>query len=358
MLRSQFLARGARAVASTALGIAAIGAPRFVRSAELTPIRIGLNNIIPDAPFLIADRKGFLREEGLQAVFSRFGSSSQMVVPLSTNQLDVGGGSPVAQLYNAAARHLGLKLVADRGSDPPGYGYNPLLVRSELIKSGRYRTPRDLKGLTVANNGPGSVSSSTLNALLEKHGLKLSDIKRVYIDYPEHIAALSNGKIDASLTAEPSATQAERMGVAKRVMGNDQWYPYEQISVVLFGDSVLKNRDLGERFMRAYIRAARFYYGALRASRISGPGANEVVAILKESTPIKDTSILRSMVPSAINPDGKLYVSSLKRDFEFYQSQGLIEGSVRLEDVVDESFVDKALAKLGPYKGHLATAKG
>ena len=335
-------------------GAAAAGAIRTgADGAPLTTVRVGLNNIIPDAPFLLAEQRGYFAAEGLHAEFSKYGSLSDMVVPIGTGGLDVGGGSPVAQLYNAVARNIKLRLVADRGSDPPGYGYNPLIVRSDLIKSGRVKTPADLKGLKVANNGPGSVSSSTLNELLKKYGLKMSDVTRVYLDYPEHVIALTNGSIDASLSAEPTATQAERLGVAAGRLGNDTWYPYQQISVVIYSEAFANMGDLPHRFMRAYLRAARFYIDALKNSRFAGPNANAVVDVLTKSTPIKDANLYKSIVPSAINPDGKLYLASLHKDVDFYRSQNLLEGNVDIDKVIDNQFIYSAQAKLGPHKpGH------
>jgi NitT/TauT family transport system substrate-binding protein len=37
-------------------------------------------------------------------------------------------------------------------------------------------------------------------------------------------------------------------------------------------------------------------------------------------------------------------------DFDFFKTQGLIEGNVKVEDVVDDSFAAQAVRQLGPYK--------
>ncbi|WP_281032743.1 hypothetical protein [Phyllobacterium bourgognense] len=38
------------------------------------------------------------------------------------------------------ARGIGIKVVADKGSTPPGYGYQPLLVRKDPVESGKYKS--------------------------------------------------------------------------------------------------------------------------------------------------------------------------------------------------------------------------
>ena len=50
---------------------------------------------------------------------SAFDSGGRMVASLATNQIHVGGGSPSVGLYNAIARGVDVKMVADRASSVP-----------------------------------------------------------------------------------------------------------------------------------------------------------------------------------------------------------------------------------------------
>ena len=51
-----------------------------------------------------------------------------------------------------------------------------------------------------------------------------------------------------------------------------------------------------------------------------------------------------------MNPDGKVNVKSLADDAAFYRQQGLITGDIKVEQVVDEQFVETALKELGSYR--------
>jgi NitT/TauT family transport system substrate-binding protein len=332
--------------------LVAIASTVPVRGADPVTIRVGVLNVGTDAPFLIADKKGYFKDEGLNVVFTTFASAGQMVVPLSSNQLDAGGGAPAVGIYNAAAHGIDVKVVADRASDAPGYGFDPLLVRTELIKSGRFKTPKDLKGMTIAGNQPGSVSTVALYELLKKYGLGWSDVNRVNLDYPEHVAALQNAKVDASITTEPEASQAELGGGVTRIMGDDAWYPNQEISVLIYGGAFIRNhRDLAKKFMRAYIRAARYYIGALKGGHFAGPNAADVIAILTATTGLKDQEAYKRLTPGSIDPDGKLNLASMRKDLQYFKDQGLIEGNVKVEDIVDESVLTEVLKEIGPYKG-------
>src|SRR6266542_6644056 len=241
-------------------------------------VRVGIVNSSSDAGFLVAEKKGYFKQEGLEAEFTPFDSAARMIAPLGAGQLDVGGGSPSAGLYNAVGRGIDIKIVADKGSTPPGYGFQPLLVRKDLVDSGRFKSLADLKGMKIAGSAPGSASTSTLNEALKKVGLKYHDVERVFLAFPQHVIALQNKAVDASMTTEPSATRAIKSGAAVRIMGDDEIYPNHQLAVVLYAGDFIKNQpDAAKRFMRAYIRAVRDYNDALSSGKIAGPNADEVI---------------------------------------------------------------------------------
>jgi NitT/TauT family transport system substrate-binding protein len=153
------------------LGAVALSLSSTAARAADAPLRVGITAASSDVVFYIADKKGYFKEEGISVSFTPFDSAAKMVAPLGAGQLDIGGGSPSAGLYNAVERGIDVKIVADKGSTPPGYGFQPLLVRKDLVESGRYKSLKDLKGMKIAGSAPGSASTSTLNEALRSAGL-------------------------------------------------------------------------------------------------------------------------------------------------------------------------------------------
>ena len=343
--------RGLLAGAAAAAGALA---SRPVLAQSASTVTIGFLGTSSDVPLLVADKLGYFKDMGITAKFTIFDGATRMVAPLGTEQLDVGGGSPSAGLYNAISSNIDLRMVADKASVPPGYGFGPLMVRKDLVTSGRYKSPRDLKGMKVAESTQGSMLAPALARLLATVGLGYNDVEHVYLAFPAQVAAFSNGAIDASLLAEPSATLAERQGLAVRVLSNDKWYPYQQQSVLMYGSSLLrKRRDVASAFMLAYVRGIRFFNDALIGGHIRGRTANQVLDILTESTPIKDRTIYQQMVSNAVDPNGRMNIVSLADDLEFFKKQGLVtDATMTVARAVDTSFVDAAVRKLPPYQPH------
>ena len=329
-----------------------VGAP-FFSAAFAAPIviRVGTASVSSDVGFFIADKKGYFKQEGLAVTFTSFNSAAKMIAPLGAGQLDVGGGTVAAGLYNAVARDISVKVVADKGSIQPGYGFSALMVRKDLVDSGRYKSFKDLKGMTVAVGASGTGTASALNEALKKGGLKYSDVNVVDLGFPQHVTAFSNKAIDASMTNEPTVSLSVKRGVAVRVAGNDIIYPGQQTAVVLYSGVFIKEQpEAARKFMRAYLKGVRDYNDALKDGRIAGKNAEEVIAILTEYTAIKDADIYRAIIANACNPDGQVNADSLRKDFAFFTEQGLIKGPVAFQDIFDNSFIEAALRDLGPYK--------
>ncbi|MDB5727007.1 MAG: transporter substrate-binding protein [Noviherbaspirillum sp.] len=316
-----------------------------------TTVNIGVIGATSDAAFYIADRKGYFKAEGINANIINFTNSAQMVAPLGAGQLDVAAGATAAGLYNSVGRDIDMKIVADKGSMPPGYGYMPLLVRKDLIDSGKFKSMKDMKGLKVGSQSPGGAALSTLNEALKQGGVAFKDVNLVYMGHSQLALALQNKALDAAFVTEPSATRALQNGWAVKFADGDAVYPGQQLAVVLYGGHFIKSKpDAARKVMRAYIRAARDYNDALKDGKLIGPNADEIISILVQSTSEKDAKIYKEMIANGTNPDGKVDVASIKKDYQFFKEQGLLTADVDVDKVVDNSFAEAVVKELGPYK--------
>src|SRR3954469_6489110 len=198
-------------------------------------VKVASAGIASDIGFFIADKKGYFRDEGLDVQLTQMANSPQMIAPLGMGQLDVGAGTVAAGLYNAVSQNIAIRAVADKGSMRKGYGFSGLLVRKDLVDGGRFKSYPDLKGMKLAVGTFGSANASAMNEALKRGGLKWSDAASiVQLQFPQHIIALQNKAVDASMTNEPTSTTAVQNGIAVKIAGNDDIYPAQQTAVVLY----------------------------------------------------------------------------------------------------------------------------
>jgi NitT/TauT family transport system substrate-binding protein len=327
--------------------VAALGFASRVQAQELT---IGTIGSASDAPLFIADAMGYYAEQGLKVKFVRFDSAAKMIPSLGSGEVDVGSGATSAGLYNAVKRGIGIKIVSDKARNAKGYGFQAIMVRSDLLDSGKVKSLKDFKGLKVAMSANGNSENAIMNYALVKNGLSYGDIDPVFLGFPNQIAAYANKAIDASLTVEPTVTEVLKLGTAKRLVGIDEVLPDCQTAVVFYSPKFAQDQpDNAKKFMVALVKAMRFYNDALKNGHIAGPNADEVVKILTEYSFIKDPAVHRAIISQAVDPDGKLDMPSLQMSWQFFLDSKLIDGSVKVDDVVDLSYVHDAAKKLGPY---------
>jgi NitT/TauT family transport system substrate-binding protein len=332
-------------------GVAATASSFAARSADaqdLTTLRVGVLGIGSDAPVYIADSKGYFRERGLKIETVKFTSSEVMMPLLSQTGLDIGTGAPAASLYNAVIRGIDLRAVADASTDPKGFGWSKLLIRADLVKSGKFKTIKDLKGMTIAGAAKASSSAAQMSRLVVMAGLNYNDVQRTVLPYSQHAIALQNGAIGGALTIEPFATLAVESGVAVAVMGNDQFYPDQEVSCVLCSASLIKDRrDLMVRYLTGFLKAVRYYRSGLKNGRFDGPVGEDVGQLIAAQTGVPQALVMRT-TPVSIDPNGRLNLASMRDDLAFYKSQGFVEGGdITVDRVVDTSLSTDATKLIG-----------
>ena len=120
--------------------------------------------------------------------------------------------------------------------------------------------------------------------------------------------------------------------------------------MIFYGPKFMQDQpDNAKKFMVALVKAIRFYDDALKDGHIAGPNADEVIKILTQYSFIKDPAVHRAIVSQAIDPDGQLNMPSLQMAWQFFKDTKQIDGSVKVDDVVDLSYVHAASKALGPY---------
>ncbi len=324
------------------------GAQMPGRSSQVS-LRVGTVGSVSDAGFFVAQDKGYFAEEGLSVEFLPFGSAAQMIAPLGAGQLDIGGGAVSAGLFNAMARGIDLRIVADKATIRAGYGYEGLIIRRDLVESGRFRSLSDLRGLRIALPARGISPHIDLSMYATGGNVGLDEIEIVVMEFPDMPAAMANKAIDGAILLEPFITYATEKKIGVLIEGADKVYPDHQVAVVLYAPAMRREKvDLGRKFMLAYLRAVRDYNDAFVKKQTGKK--REVISALTKFTPVKEPALYEKMVMPWLDPNGAVNRQSLRFDQEWYAQHGFVARKVNLSLVVDDRFVLYALEKLGRYR--------
>lgn len=335
------------AVIAASCGPAATPTPTSAAAttAQATPqpakLKLGVLGTTGDAPLYIAFEKGYFREQNLEIEFVQFGSALDMIAPLAARQLDVGSGGIGAALFNAFSQGIPIKLVAETVRTPVEWRSNAWFVRSDL--KDKVKAPADLKGLTVSLAATCTVIDTELSVLLEKGGLKRTDVTVRTVPYADNAAAFASKSIDFTYGFEPFASTFQSTGVAFLWMTGGSVIPNHVQSGILYGPSITAQLDVAQRWMMAYLKGAREAYRYFNTL----PLPDDITQILVKHGLQKDPARVRVTPLSPRNLDGSVDTNSVKTDLDFFKANGCIQGSPTVDQVVDNSYAVFAVSKLG-----------
>jgi len=255
----------------------------------------------------------------------------------------VSGSAVTPALFNAFARGIGMKLVADKGQVAKGFGFAAIVIRSDLADS--VKDFKDLKGRKFAVMGKGVSSTAQLGKALELGGIEPKDVELVELGLPEMVAALGNKAIDGATLLEPFITFATARNVAIRWKGMEDFLPFTgQNGVIIYAQKFTEEQpEAAKRWMVAYLKGTRAYLDAV-TSGIDRDGIN---AILAKHTAVKDVALLAKIAPTGFDPNGGMEIKSLEADQDWFLKLGLQQGRADLAKVIDYQYVDNAVTRLG-----------
>jgi NitT/TauT family transport system substrate-binding protein len=317
-------------------------------ASPLTPpvsIKIGTLGQPAEAGNFWAIERGYFKDEGLDASLVPFGSAPDEIPPMFNGDIQFAVGQPNGAFYNAAARDLGFKIIttmANYGADTKS---GSIVVRSDLVDTGRYKDPKDLKGMRIGQIGPAGATQMYIERAVAKAGLQSSDVTLVVLGIPDAVAALGNKNLDASFLFEPFTITAEDKQIAKReIPVGTLVAPGSAAGVVMVsGDYAAKQPEVVKRYVTAHLRAQRDYYAAF----YKGGDKEPFFQNLAKYSALKDVNLLRRIEPNIVDPNGGYDDSEFSLMQDFFIRVGVQKDKVPLDKIIDRSYVDYAVQRLG-----------
>lgn len=289
-------------------------------------IRIGFAPGASSTPFPLAQKKGFLKEEGLEAEIIRMSSTVQ-VAALTAGEADYVTGMSALR---GAIQGLPLKVVASyiKGST------QTLIARADL------KSVRELKGKTVVIGTPGGSPDRHARLMVKHFGLEPEkDVKFASGGLTEgRLARLQQGLIDATVVPVPLDLQARKLGLNVLARAYEI-FTYPEGGLVTTTMKIRGKPDEVKRVIRAGIKASRY----IRTNR------DGTIQFLMEWQRI-DREIATGTyeyLSKAINDDGSVSESGLRLIIEEIKELAKVNRDIALSEVADLSILKEAQKELG-----------
>nr|WP_239522383.1 ABC transporter substrate-binding protein [Geodermatophilus sabuli] len=287
----------------------------------VTTVRVGAIPIVDVAPLYLGIEQGIFEEAGLE-VEPFLAQGGAAIVPAVVNGEAQFGFSNITSLLQATGRGVPLGLVAP-GPGATGNAEDDFAAVIVAADS-PVQSAADLAGLRVAINSINNISDTVVKESVRKAGGDPAGIEFVEIPFPDMVAAVSTGQVDAAFGVEPTVTSGEAQGL-RRVSA-----PYtdtdDDLTVAGYFTSdqyAAENPEVVQAFADAMAEAQEY-------AQANPDQVREVLGSYTQIPPEVAQELTLPTFQTEINRE------SVELLLELGNEDGIIEGDVDLDELIVE----------------------
>lgn len=178
-------------------------------SGDLTKIVVGVLPIAPASAVQLGIDEGIFEKHGLEVDLQLGDGGAALLPAVSSGTMQFAVGNPLSVL-TAASQGLDMRIVSgysrnnESPSDPEDLSPSGITTMADSGIS----SWKDLEGKTVAINALNTQGDLGTKALVEADGGNPDNVKFIEVPFPDQLAQLEQGNIDASWTPEPFLSKA------------------------------------------------------------------------------------------------------------------------------------------------------
>ncbi|MBV1866801.1 MAG: ABC transporter substrate-binding protein [Marinosulfonomonas sp.] len=316
---------------------AGLASPALSQGKKLT---VGALRFTSHSGSFIALERGFFKDAGLDVELKFFQASTPMAVAIASGDVD----------YAVTAMSGGLVSLADKGavkiiggslSEEDGIDGQKILASDAAFKAG-LTSPAGLDGKTYGMTAAGSSFHYMGAKVAAKEGVSVTfkPLQKV----GAIIGALKSGQIDAWSIVPHIAKPLAGSG-AVHIIGNvSDYIPNYQVTTVFTSTkNATEERGLTTDFLAGYSKGVSDYNSTMIDKAHGDDGINAMVDLIHKY--VYADRPREKAAPSIINgtmrlnEGAALNTASIQDQLSWYQSEGLVDGDITLDTVVDASYV-------------------
>lgn len=303
-------------------------------------LKIGWVFAMANAPVLIADQKGYFKEQGINVEILQFNSGPLVHQALSAGELDMAyiGSPPVYHWYS---RGLNSRILAK-----VNYGQASVITR----KDSGINSINDLRGKKLAGVRIGSGMDVLLRGYVLEESAKMNpdkDLNVISMPPGNMDPSVEQKVVDAAFIWEPFTTRSLFRGNTKVIMDMNKEIPkYPWYIVMAMPDTLKNKKDAVVKALRAHKKAVEFLNSAPDAG-------NDIIAAAFNLGEVQDEKGKKfsaiDMVADARQRLGWEYelkqndVEFVQRLMNYSHKLGYIKKELKATDIIDTSYMAEAM---------------
>lgn len=315
-----------------------VAAPYVIRRASAAALKtVNFSEAVHNLGYInlyVGMHDGIFEKNGLDMKVSAAGGDTQTFAAVLGGSADFAiGDATMAQI--------------SRENGGPGVVVGTVVQRAHYFGVSKtmepFTDPKDLKGKKVVTSPEPNTNFSVTKRMVEKAGMKLgTDVTIVPVNPGTEIGAMLAGQADMAVAYQPSVAAAEAQG-SKVVFDFSNYIgPFCNTGIMVLPSTIAKDPAMVQALVTSFEEASRKTYAdpafAKKVARLEFPDLpGEVVdkaidAELKYLIPAQ--SVITKPDQWANLMDMQVYLGNAK-------------GTVKFDEIIDNSFAEKAIKQLG-----------
>jgi NitT/TauT family transport system substrate-binding protein len=318
--------------AATATGLAA---PALAANKK---IKVGALRFTSHSASFIAAERGYFADAGLDVEFEFFQAAQPMAVAIASGDIDYAvtavSGGLISLAQKGAIKVIGGALREEAGIDGQKF------VISDAAYQAGAKTLKDLDGKKYAVTQAGSSFHYMGSKMAAAEGISLqfTPLQKV----GAIIGAMKSGQVDGWSIVPHIAKPLAKAGAWHMVADVADYIPdYQVTTVFTSAKNAADERGMTESFLKGFSMGADDYAAAM----IDKTADQDAMVDLIHKYVYVDRPREKA-APSIINgtmrisTNAALNVGSLQDQLSWFQSEGLVDADIKMDQLVDPSYVE------------------
>jgi len=226
--------------------LAGLAATSF--SVHAQKLRIGVHRALIGSWEVIADKKGYWKEEGLEYTTQNFAQGKLMRNAIIQGNLDTGttGFGPYVTAISKGAKVQAIGVTMNI------CGTQGVFVPVDSTA----KSVKDLKGKTIATKTGTSVDFAFKQYVLPRHGLMIDDMKWLSVNTTQRVSTIVAGQAQGAIIGDPQAEIAVQKGLVRKL---EDFCAYDRTRMMHIANSKTyqEHPELYQKYFRGWLKAQK-----------------------------------------------------------------------------------------------------
>lgn len=309
-------------------------------------VSVGILRFVSSGGLYLAVERGYFKAENIDIDLKFFEAAQPIAVAVASGDTQFGLTGISGGSLNLAGKGA-MKIIAGQGGEKKGVVGNTLVASNEAYAKGLTSFEK-LNGASVAMTQVGSTFHYQLGQVATAKGFPLASIQMKPLQsLPNMVAAVKTNQVDAAILPPHIAGPMAGRGEVKVIGPLSDIADYQYGALFASTKLVADNRDLAQRFVRAYVKGLKDYNAALMRKDAQGKRAEDAEAMkagaeigkyVFASDPPEVAA--KKVIAAAVfcDPDGKLDVANIEQQVNWYKAEKLVDASLDAKAILDTRF--------------------